>query len=114
MAVRMTNVVAFRHNLDYPGGFGCSDMYFCANCVPVDEHQTEVCFDADEIADCRCVTGPHMNRNRRIKPEPKLRHELTLHSRQALLEPLLGFVSIPPALSSPRYTLTCLLPTTGA
>ena len=30
--VKFDNVVCFRHNLEYPGGFGNGDMYFAARC----------------------------------------------------------------------------------
>lgn len=78
VAVRMTNVVAFRHNLDYPGGFGCSDMYFCANCVPVDEQQIEVCFDPDEISDCRWMDVPEFLSHPDVYPFNKVLAELAI------------------------------------
>ena len=34
--VKFDNVVCFRHNLEYPGGFGNGDMYFAARCSPAD------------------------------------------------------------------------------
>ena len=54
LKVKFENVTSFRHNLDYPGGFGNSDMYFCAFCKPIDENQ-QIKLDSNEIAKCEWV-----------------------------------------------------------
>jgi len=53
--VRFVSLACFRHNLEYPGGFGSGDIYFVARCEPIDEDCTEVSMDPSEVSYCAWV-----------------------------------------------------------
>jgi 8-oxo-dGTP pyrophosphatase MutT (NUDIX family) len=76
--VTFANLVSLRHNLQYPGGFGCADIYHVCNCHPTDEDDIAISIDEDEIASCRWMPVKEFLADQLVYPFNKVIAELAL------------------------------------